>query len=250
MRLSAAAAGLAFALFAPAVSAQEVPPRGRHEPEFGLGVAVHGRFSVPFGSADRDIAVAAGGGGAVVAIDEHLSWADLFDPGWGAEAEFDLFIGSSGESLFGPDASFRFGVYLAVGLDHFGGRRAGDDLGNTIDADGLDMATVLVGGKLVSSIGDGSRVDGRFGLGAVRYSAVDAVVSGPATPAFEAELLEETWTLAAELRGHWGVELGPVSLVLGLGFRAQVPPREGASAGFSPGPFFTFDGDLGLEIAF
>jgi hypothetical protein len=240
---------LTLVLLASAASAQEVRIGGP-EPDLGLGAAARGRFSIPFGSADSDVGFVAGGGGALVVIDQHLSWADLFRPGWGAEVELDLFVGSSDESVFGPDASYRFGLFVSIGADHFEGDRERDDLGNTVELDDLDTATILVGPKLVTSVGDGSRVDGRFGLGAVRYSAVDAEVSGPSVTPFRAELLEETWTLALELRGHWGVELGPFSLVLGLGFRMQAPPHEGRSADFSPGLFFTFDGDVGVELAF
>ena len=85
--------GLTLLLLA---SAQEVTlgPPG-HEPELRPGVAFHVRFVFPFGSADRDIAAVAGGGGAVVVVDEHLSWSDLFHPGWGAEVELDLVAGRS-----------------------------------------------------------------------------------------------------------------------------------------------------------
>ncbi len=247
MRSDAAALVLAAVLPASAVAAQEP---GHHEPDFGIGVGAHGRFGFPFGSADRDIAAIAGGGGAVIAIDEHLSWGELFHPGWGAEVELDLFAGLSRDSVFGPDASFRYGAFVSIGLDHFEGDREGDDLGNTVDADDLDTATLLVGGKLVTSVGDGQRVDGRIGLGAVHYAEVDATFAGPGVAPFEAELLEETWTLAFELRGHWGIELGPFSVVLGLGFRTLLPPHDGDGADLSAGPLFTLDLDVGAELTF
>jgi hypothetical protein len=240
---------LTLVLLASAASAQEVRIGGP-ERDLGLGVAAHGRLAIPFGPADGDVRFVAGGGGAVVVIDEHLSWAELFRPGWGGEVELDLFLGSSRDSVFGPEASFRYGVYAALGVDHFEGDRESDGLGNSIETDDLDMATAIVGGKLVSSLGDGSRVDGRFGLGVVRYSDVDATFSGSGLGPVETEFLDETWTLVGECRFHWGVEIGPLSLVLGLGFRAQLPPGEGASVDLSGGPFFTFDGDVGLELAF
>lgn len=243
--------GLAVVLLASAASAQEVrlgPPGP--EPEFLPGVAVHGRFAFPFGSADREITAVAGGGGAVVVVDEHLSWADLFRPGWGAEVELDLFTGRSGDSVFGPEASFRYGAFAALGLDHFEGDGAGDGSGSFMEVDDLDLGTLIVGGKVVTSLGDGQRVDGRIGLGVAHFSEVDAVFSGPGVPALRTEFLEETWTLACEVRGHWGVEFGPVALVLGLGFRAIVPPNEGSGVDLSAGAFFTLDVEVGIELGF
>src|SRR5262249_14336748 len=66
-----------------------VPARGT-EADFGISAAAHLRFVVPFGSADRETAFISGPGGAVVGIDQHLSWLDLFDPGWGGDLEVDI----------------------------------------------------------------------------------------------------------------------------------------------------------------
>jgi hypothetical protein len=46
------------------------------------------------------------------------------------------------------------------------------------------------------------------------------------------------------------MEAGPFAIVLGLGCRAMVPPHEGSAMDLSPGAFFTFDLDLGVELAF
>ncbi len=251
-RRIAGTGALAFLLAASAASAQELGPgpRGHERVEFLPGLALHGRFIVPFGSADREISAIAGGGGAVVVVDEHLSWADLFRPGWGAELELDLFTGRSRDSVFGPEASFRYGAFAAAGLERYEGDRAGDGAGAAMDLEDLDLATFTLGGKIATSLGDGQRVEGRVGLGVVHTSEVDAVFSGGGAPAFRTEFLRDTWAPAIEFRGHWGVEFGPLALVLGLGFRAAVPPGEGDAVDLSPGAFFTFDVDVGIELGF
>jgi hypothetical protein len=212
-----------------------------------VNVAIHGRFTVPFGSADRDVFVY---GGGVFLVDQHLSWADLFHPGWGFDIEFDIMFGDASGKGRMRQAGFDYGVFGAVLVDEFPGSSVTDDFGNFIHPQNLNMTTILVGGKVIQSFDQGFFADGRFGLGAVHYSSVSATFGGPGIPDFHDELLRDTWTFAMDLRGHGGVRLGPLGLTIGLGFRFMVPPAEGGRVSLDSGPLWVFDIDIGAELGF
>ncbi len=225
---------------------QEPLPHRGPQRDFGLNAAVHLRYSLPFGSADREIAAISGPGGTIVVIDQDLSWADLFDSGWGAEVEFDVFLGSMQEQ----GHKFRYGGFVALGVEHYEGDSVTDDFGRTLRPGDLDVTTYLIGGKVVQPMGKTTFLDGRFSVGAVHYSSVPATFSVPGVATFEGEFLEETWTLAFDLRGHGGVRLGPLALVAGLGLHIMLPPSEGDSVDLSGGAFFAFDLEIGAELGF
>jgi hypothetical protein len=225
--------------------------RGRGTTKYNdliINVAVHGRFAIPFGSADRD--VFAYGGGLFI-VDQHLSFADLFHPGWGFDAEIDILPGdASGKGGRARQPGFDYGGFLAVMVDEFPGSSVTDDFGNFIRANNLNMTTVLVGGKVIQSFDQGFFADGRFGIGAVHYNEVAAAFGGPLTPEFHDVLFRDTWTFAMDLRGHGGIRLGPLGLTLGMGFRFMVPPNGGSNVSLNSGPLWVFDIDLGAELGF
>jgi hypothetical protein len=224
--------------------------RGRGEgskTDLVVNAAVHGRYGIPFGSADRDVFVY---GGGVFLIDQHLSWSDLFHSGWGYDLEFDIMFGDASGRGRMRTPGFDYGAFVAVLVDQYGGGSVSDNGGNFMRTDNLNMTTLLVGGKVIQSLDQGFFADGRFGVGAVHYSTVEATFGGPAIPDFRDELLKDTWTFALDLRGHGGIRLGPVGLTLGLGFRFLVPPSEGARVSLDSGPLWIFDIDLGAEIGF
>ncbi len=220
--------------------------RGGQEPDFGLNAAFHLRYGIPFGAADRDVAGISGPGGTVIVVDQNLSWADLFDDGWSAELEVDVFMGTLREH----GHVFRYGGYVSFAASHFEGDGVTDDQGRKMRPGDLDMEVFLVGGKIVQPTGENTFIDGRFGVGAVHYAAVSAVFSAPLVPAFETEFLEETWTFAFEVRGHGGLKLGPLSLVIGLGLSGMLPPDEGDGVDMSSGLLWVFDVDFGAELGF
>jgi hypothetical protein len=227
------------------------PSERKSEPDgAGVSAAVHLRFALPFGAADRDVSYASSGGGAVVGINTHLYWSDLFDSGWGGDIEVDFWFAGDRKSAYRMSGGMRVGMYAAVLVDQFSGNRVEDDFGNFIKASDLSMSTYLVGAKVFSSMGNPFFAGGRMGVGAVHYSSVNGHFGGPFTPEFQAELFEDTWTFAAELRGHGGVKLKFLSLTLGTGLRFMLPPREGSTITMSPGPMWTWDIDLGAEIGF
>jgi hypothetical protein len=224
-----------------------VGPQNR-EPdyEFGLTAGVHGRFSLPFGAADRDITGYAGGGGAVIVVDQNISWNQLFRAGWGAEAEIDIMVGSTRQR----GHEFRYGAYIVLEEDHYDGDSVTDDFGGKMKVDDLSMNTFIVGGKVVQPFGDQFFTSGRLGVGAVHYSQVEATFSGPLVAPFTGEFIRDTWTFAFEVKGYAGLKLGPVNLVAGMGLRILLPPSEGDAVSLSSGLFYTFDLEVGAEIGF
>jgi len=226
--------------------------RGRKsDTDLIVNAAIHGHYSMPFGSADRDsVAYNNPAGGVTVLIDQHVSWNDLFHPGWGFDLEFDLMFGDASKQGRMRTPGFDYGGFVAYMSDTYGGSSVSDDFNARVKANNLDVTTILVGGKVIQSFQDGFFADGRFGIGAVHYGSVQAEFSGPAIPTFRDELLEETWTFAVDLRGHGGIRLGPLGLTIGMGFRFMVPPNEGSRVNLDSGPFWTWDLDLGAELGF
>jgi hypothetical protein len=232
------------------VDAQDEFQRGRgpsKNTDLIVNVAAHGRFGIPFGSANRDVFVY---GNGIFLVNQTAGWGDLFHPGWGFDVEFDIMFGDASGKGRARQAGFDYGVFGAVLVDEFSGNSISDGAGHFIHPQNLNMNTVLVGGKVIQSFDQGFFADGRFGLGAVHYSTVEATFGGPGIPDFHDELLRDTWTFAMDLRGHGGIRLGPVGLTIGMGFRFMVPPSEGGRISLDSGPLWIFDIDIGAEIGF
>jgi hypothetical protein len=228
---------------------QDEAPRGRggSKNDLILNAAVHGRFGIPFGSASRDVFIY---GGGVFLVDQHASWADLFHPGWGFDVELDIMFGDASGKGRARQPGFDYGAFAAVLVDEYPGSSVTDDFGHFIHPDNLNMTSIMVGGKVIQSFDQGFYADGRFGLGAVHYSAVEATFGGPGILDFHDELFRDTWTFAMDLRGHGGIRFGPLGLSIGLGFRFMVPPSGGARVDLNSGPLWIFDIDLGVELGF
>jgi hypothetical protein len=221
--------------------------RVRAKSDLVVNAALHGRWGIPFGSADRDVFVY---GGGIFLVDQQLSWSDLFHSGWGFDLELDIMFGDASGRGRMRTPGFDYGAFVALMVDEFSGGSVSDSLGNFIHPDNLNMNTFLVGAKVIQSFDQGFFADGRFGLGAVHYSAVNATFGGPLIPDFRDELLQDTWTFAMDLRGHGGIRVGPVGFTIGMGFRLLAPPSEGARVSLDSGPLWVFDIDLGVELGF
>jgi hypothetical protein len=224
---------------------QEPPPAApRKEENLRLNVAAHIRYAIPFGSADRSEWIY---GPGIVVVDQNLSWADFFDPGWGLDVEIDLFFSNRGTT---QSPGVTYGVMLMLQTDEFGGERINGVFNNSVTVDDMTMNSLLVGGKVIHTLGGGFYADGHIAIGAVHYTAVEGTFSGPALPQFRDSVFEDTWTFASQFRGHVGYRAGPVGIALGLGFRIQAPPEEGSRVSFESGAFWTFDLELGVELGF
>jgi hypothetical protein len=226
----------------------DVPMPGRRDADDDLGLAasVRGRYTIPFGYADGDFYFYAGGGGAAVYVDSYVSWADIFDPGWGAELEIEVFLGS--ERKYGRFT--RFGFYLTAETDHFYGDTLTGPLNTRVAVGDMDMTSFIVGATVQHPVSDQMVSGGRAGIGAVHYTQVDADFSGNGFTPFTGEFLEETWTFAFEARVYGGVKLGPLMLSAGIGTRIYAPPHDGDVVNLSSGAFWTFDIDLAATLGF
>lgn len=242
--MAAAQADLPRSLSTDLPEAQAAPP-ARND-GLVLNVGAHVRFSMPFGAADRSTIVY---GPGVVVVDNYVSWTDFFHPGWGFDLEIDVFFKGSGP---GPDREpgFNYGALLLLETDEYGGDRVNGAAGNSVSVENLTMNSLLVGGKVIQTLGGGFYADGHIGLGVVHYSSVEGSFEGPGLLKFRDTVFKDTWTFASEFKGHAGYRLGPVGVVLGLGFRIQAPPTEGNNFSMSSGAFWTFDIDLGAELGF
>jgi len=225
-------------------------------PKYGLGVQLQGRWSLPFGSANRDISTFSGvGGGATVVYDSNLSWSDLFGSGWGTSLTVEVTVVRAGKADGGYGRSknnFSIGGYVSFLQDHFSGETTSDGSGNTISAEDMTMETYLVGGTMYQNLGNNVYTEGRMGIGAVHYSQVNGTFSTgfPFPTTFEGNLFKETWNIAFEIRGGIGYRLGPLGLSVGMGFRIMGPPSEGGGVSLDSGALMTWDIDLGAELGF
>lgn len=210
-----------------------------------VDASLHGRFSMPFGSANSDVFIY----GNTFIIDNHVGWSEFFDPGWGATLTIDIGGRSTRRGVHGP-AGFELGGYLSLQQQRFHGGSVHDDFGNSVKSSDLDVAGWMVGVKAGQPLGDGFYTDGRFGIGAVHYSEVMGDFKGPAFPEVRDVLFEETWTFAMELLGHAGIRLGPLGINVGMGFTLWVPPNEGSQLDLDSGPLYTWFFELGVELGF
>ena len=231
---------------APEQEEGRVARQGSDDRDFGLNAGAHARYSFPFGYADREVYGYTGPWGTYVLVESDVSWADLFDPGWAIEFEVDLFMRTE-RSMGGV---MRYGGYAAFSAAHYEGETIADDYGMSFRTGDLEMATLIVGGKVVQPFSPNAFVDGRFGMGVVHYSSVTGYFQPLIGSPLETEFLEETWTLAWEVRGHGGLKLGPVGFVAGLGLGFMIPPSDGDFIDLSGGLLWTFDIDFGVEVGF
>lgn len=231
----------------PPVIPPPAPPPRRPRQDDGdmvLNAAIHGRWSLPFGAAERDVVTY---GGGFYAVNSYVGWDDLFHAGWGVELEVDILFGGGRR---GDARGMDYGLAIVIGQDVFGGGNESDGFGNTIHMGDLTMGTIFVGGKVIHNFDRGFFADGRFCMGAVHYSQVEAEFSGPLVTSFHDEFLEDTWTFGMDIRGHGGIRLGPIGIVIGMGLRFLLPPNEGGRVDLDSGAFWTWDFDLGIELGF
>jgi hypothetical protein len=177
---------------------------------------VQGRWSLPFGSADSSSAVYSNpGGGVSVVYGSHLSWSELFTSGWGTSITAEVTVvraGTSDGSYGRSKNNFSVGGYLSLLQNHLNGQRTSDGAGNSITADDLTMESYLVGATMYQNMGNNVYTEGRIGIGAVHYSAVNATYTSsfPFSQTFDGELFKDTWNFATELRGGVGYRMGPL----------------------------------------
>ena len=222
-------------------------------PKFLLSLAIEGRWTTPFGAANRDVyAVDNPNGGIPLLFDSHLRWNDVFSNGWGTSliGEVTLMQAGRGGGEGRGRGKFSAGAYVSFSQDHFSGDNVDDGRGNSFSVDNLTMNTYLVGGTMYQSLGEVAFMSGRLGLGAVHYAQVDADYSFQFSPAFRGGFLKDTWNFAMEFQGGTGYRFGAVAFTLGVGVRLLLPPDQASTVSLDSGTLFTIDITLGIEIGF
>src|SRR5262249_3207792 len=149
-------------------------------------------------------------------------------------------------------SKFSAGAYVTFSQDHFSGGNDTDQHGSTISVEDLETTSYIIGLLAYQDMGEGAFVDGRFGIGAVHYGAVEApaTASGFLGSTARNIFLEETWGFALEVRGGGGYRFGPLAIRLGVGLGLWTPPDAGPTVNIDSGIFWTFSIDLGLELNF
>ena len=205
------------------------------------------RFSIPFGAADRSYYNYYG----YYYVDHYYSWADFFNPGWGLEAEADFFFGKNGPG-HRRSPGFNYGLALIVQVDEYYGRNIGGDFGNSLRLDDMSATTLMIGGRVLQTMGNDFYYGGVISLGAVHYTEVEGTFTGPLFPVggTRDKILKDTYTFASNFAFNGGYRLGPIGLTLGGALRIMAPPSEGPHFSMNSGAFWTFDINLGAEIGF
>jgi hypothetical protein len=205
------------------------------------------RFSIPFGAADRSYYSYYN----TYYVDHYYSWGDFFNPGWGLEAEADFFFGKNGPG-HRRSPGFNYGLAVIVQVDEYYGRNIGGDFGNDLRLDDMSATTLMIGGRVLQTLGNDFYYGGLISLGAVHYTEVEGTFTGPLFPLTgqRDKILRDTYTFASNFAFNGGYRLGPIGLTLGGALRIMAPPSEGPHFSMNSGAFWTFDINLGVEIGF
>ena len=146
-----------------------------------------------------------------------VDYSDIFGTGTGFMIEGSL-LWESGDWLLGG--------YISLGSDSFGGKKDTDAVGDSLEADDMDITTILFGFKGLYSLGEGFYVDAHGGIGIANYSSVDGTLTIGGTP-FAIEVFGSTSAFAFDFGTRIGYSTGHFVADLGFGFRFQGAPDGG-----------------------
>jgi hypothetical protein len=214
---------------------------------FGVCAGAQGRLVLPFGFLEDGVVDVVG---TTIVVEDELGYHDLFDPGLGLTLEVDALLRPPPPRPGGPpwEDTPAMGLYVAFERDWFGGNQAEDDAGLRIEPDDWELTSVFGGFKAQGTVNGPLFGDLRAGLGWIRYPALDAELRRPGGPAGRGELFEKSDGLAFETRMHFGGRLGPLAFSFGFGGRFRVGPDAGAAVDLDPGPLWTLELELGVEL--
>ena len=164
-------------------------------------VEFFGRISAFTGEVDSNIAV---------------DYDDLFGTGYG-------FILKG--SLHWDLEDLHLGPYVSVGWDQYSGKSHTDGLGDTLEADNLEMLTVLAGLKLDQALDYGLYWGGHIGLGLAQTSSVDGGLTLSGIP-LQVEIFKKTAVYAFDIGFHGGYSADSIYVEMGVGVSLQGSPDE------------------------
>ena len=200
-----------------------------YSPQLRGSLAVYGRVSFP---SSTDVTV------------DGLWYSDFFNPGWGFSVEGDLL------SYVAPH--WGVGPYLSAGWDRFDGQTIHFPLGDVVEADHMDLTTLLIGGKVYQRFSPMFAWDGHMGVGWVHYSSVKWSGVDFGVPFSNEELFRSTDTAVGEIGGRF-IFGGPnFEVALCFGIRIMGGPNRGkdVNSNVDPDILTTFMIELGLTARF
>ena len=188
--------------------AQEAKSGSRWAADRVTSLSVSVRGSTLVGSADSDL---------------DADYGDLFGSGIG--------FGIEGDVLWKVQQDrWRVGMFLSVDFDRYGGGDHTDELGDTLETDGVDITTILVGFKARNRFGDGFHFGMHAGMGVATWSDVEGTLTvnslGPPPFLVDVDVFESTTTFAFDLGAQVGYGSGPFFAEVGVGLRTQGAPND------------------------
>lgn len=180
---------------------------------------------------------------------QGTDYEDIFSNGAGICLEATL----TWEHPKGNDAfMWQTGAYLRLAYDTFDGDRSSDDFGNFFAPRDWEITTALVGFRGGIRGSDGLFAEGRVGLGAVYYGAVQAEFSIGGSPARTGELLAAGVGVASELGLKVGYRSDRVEASLGMNMEVQGGPHRGrdVSTVVKPEPILMLSFTFGIGLRF
>jgi hypothetical protein len=216
-----------FALMAaPALAAaQETLPRlgGQevivhdHEHRVQVSLGLYGRISGIDGELDPDVPV---------------DYSDLFGAGGGVMLEVSI--------LWDSGQHWKAGPYLSISGDTYEGEKDTDFFGDSLEADDMDISTLLVGFKSIFDFAPFWYGEAHGAIGIATYGEVDGVLTVGGVPA-DVVIFEESSVFAFDLGGRIGFQAERFFAEAGFGLRVQGPPENGD---------LDFDSSAPAEFAF
>lgn len=220
-----AAAGLAEAQEAlPRMGGQEVVVHD-HEHRFEVTLGLYGRVSGIDGELDPDV---------------PSDYSDLFGVGGGYVLEASF--------LWGIEEHWKAGPYLSIGGDRYEGRKDTVFVGNSLEADDLDITTVLVGFRSYFPFAPSWYGEAHGALGIATYHQVNGALESGGV--FTREVIfEETSVLALDFGGRIGFQADHFFAEAGFGVRVQGAPDTGTVI-LDPSSAAEFAFEFGAGIRF
>jgi hypothetical protein len=181
---------------------------------------------------------------------QGTDYEDIFSNGAGIGLEATL---TWEHPNWHQDVLWQTGAYLRLAYDTFDGDRSSDDFGNFFAPRDWEITTAIVGFRGgIRGKTSGLFMEGRVGLGAVTYGAVQAEFSIGGSPARTGELLAAGVGVASELGLKVGYRSDRVEVSLGLNMEVQGGPHRGkdVSTVVKPDAILMLSFTLGIGLRF
>ena len=224
---------------APGLPSASLGPRGLElellqeeiAPRLRVGLALYARVNIP--------------GDSAVTLD-NVAYSDIFDIGYGLNAELNL--------LSEITPHFSVGGYLSIGWDRFNGASNVDmNTGEFLSFDNQDLVTAIAGGKVLHRFGPSLYWEGRMGVGIVHYGSLGFTDVTTPIPVSGLQFFRPVNHGVFDIGGRVGFGNPRFTFDLGLDFRfmgSEAPGRDVNHVEVSPDFFFVFAIDLGVSMRF